>query len=339
MAKGKLYLCGEYAVVDGGAAVVSAVDREITAKLVPAGTGTVRVEAWPQVSAEDGLRYVRAAMRVASGAGVQVKDADLTFTSELVEADGRKYGLGSSGAVTVATLSTLFAAADWGVTPVDLYKYSVCALLLAGDNGSFGDVACSAYGQMVFYVKPSKQWVQYLRDALAHGAPDTLDVASLIAQRWEGLEIEPLEWPEGIDRRIGWTGHPASSADLVNAVRAYKTDQAEEYADFVRMSDGIARTMRQACREGDAEDFLRVYGLAGRVLSGFSDRTGGYALTKELDTFVRIARLHGYTAKFSGAGGGDCGIALTQHAEPEQIRTLEQDWRAAGIEPMRWTLR
>ncbi|MFC0265710.1 phosphomevalonate kinase [Alloscardovia macacae] len=331
-AQGKLYLCGEYAVVDGGAAVVSAVDREITAQLVPAGTGTVRVESQPEVRVDDPLRYVLAAMRVAD---VDVPDADLAFISQLVEADGRKFGLGSSGAVTVATLRALFTAGEVYPSPEELYKYAVCALLLAGDNGSFGDVACSAYGQLIFYVKPSKEWIQYVRDALTE---DTSDVRPLVAQHWEGLEIEPLEWPEGIDRRIGWTGHPASSADLVNAVRAYKTEQTEQYADFVRMSDGIARTMRQACRENDADAFLRVYGLAGRILSDFSDCTGGYALTEELATLNRLAERHGYTAKFSGAGGGDCGIALAQNSTDEQARALEQDWRAAGIEPMHWTL-
>ncbi|OTA26798.1 phosphomevalonate kinase [Alloscardovia macacae] len=337
MAKGKLYLCGEYAVVDGGAAVISAVEREITAQIVVSGAGTVRVESQSEVRVDDPLRYVRAAMRVAD---VDVPDADLVFISQLAEDDGRgrKFGLGSSGAVTVATLRALFTAAEVYPSPEELYKYAVCALLLAGDNGSFGDVACSAYGQMVFYVKPSKTQVQYLREALAAHAPHAPHVTDLVAQHWEGLEIEPLEWPEDIDRRIGWTGHPASSAHLVNAVRAYKAEQPEDYADFVRMSDGIARTMRQACRENDADAFLRVYGLAGRVLSDFSARTGGYALTEELVTLNRLAERHGYTAKFSGAGGGDCGIALAQNSTDEQARALEQAWQNAGIEPMHWTL-
>ena len=47
---------------------------------------------------------------------------------------------------------------------------------------------------------------------------------------------------------------------------------------------------------------------------------------------VEIARDHGAAAKSSGAGGGDCGIALCP--PDKDIAAMSSAWRAASIQPL-----
>ena len=121
-APGKLYIAGEYAVVEPGhRAVLVAVDRFITIRITPcspageyAGTISSRLYAngsrpWrrrPQdgqaeaVGGEDD--YIISAIRVVEAlvtqGGGRPRSFDLSVSSELEEDDGRKLGLGSSSA-------------------------------------------------------------------------------------------------------------------------------------------------------------------------------------------------------------------------------------------------
>jgi phosphomevalonate kinase len=55
-------------------------------------------------------------------------------------------------------------------------------------------------------------------------------------------------------------------------------------------------------------------------------------MTGPLRRLVTAARERGAGAKVSGAGGGDCGIALTRDRPvAERIRSA---WRAIGIKPL-----
>ena len=358
MANGKLYISGEYAVVDGAGAVISAVNRELTARIVageetteyPDGTSvnlTQILDSGMRVfDLSDDLRYVKAGLYVAaryvreSGKDVP-KYVMYDITSHLVDESGRKFGLGSSGAVTVAIISAFleeFADDTINVSRETLYKLSVLALLLAGDNGSFGDVACSSFGQLIYYVRPSMDYMRNMLDALR--SAEHLSVVDAVEQEWAGLIITPLIWPEDLVACVGWTGHPASSHDLVNAVRGYKKNHAEKYQKFVSEADVISRTIRDACVDNDTSMFLAAYRRARNLMSHFSVETGGFAETAQLAQLQKIASDMGWVAKFSGAGGGDCGIAITSKNNESytHISQLAQKWTEAGIEPMPWKL-
>ena len=149
-APGKLYIAGEYAVVEPGhRAVLVAVDRFITLRITPcspaggyAGTISSRLYAngsrpWRH-RPQDGLAeavggdddYIISAIRfvealVAEGGG-RLGSFNLGISSELDEADGRKLGLGSSAAVTVATVRAV--AGFYGLSLDDSRVYKLAML-------------------------------------------------------------------------------------------------------------------------------------------------------------------------------------------------------------------
>ena len=176
-APGKLYIAGEYAVVDGSAAIVAAVNRYVTVTVDDENLPTLSSESrkyygvivsekenykptfWTRASdgsiemlGDEKYAYVLAAMRVIdSYAGecfapnMDRKSYNLHISSELDDAEsGRKYGLGSSAAITVATVRAL---CKWyGLKPdvATICKLSLITSSMVKRSGSGGDVAASS---------------------------------------------------------------------------------------------------------------------------------------------------------------------------------------------------
>ena len=210
-APGKLYIAGEYAVVEPGhRAVLVAVDRFITVRITPcspsgeyAGTISSRLYAngsrsWrrrPQdgqaeaVAGEDD--YIISAIRVVEAlvtqGGGRPRSFDLSVSSELEEDDGRKLGLGSSSAVTVATVRAV--ATFYGMVADDLTVYKLA--MLASDTvqpiGSGGDIAASAMTGWVAYTSPDRSWLRRARQRAGAGGMSDLAEAD-----WPGLSVRLL---------------------------------------------------------------------------------------------------------------------------------------------------
>lgn len=133
-APGKLYIAGEYAVVEPGhAAIIVAVDRYITVTLQEAEEGGLvrsegdaystiywRHEGGHPVFRDADTDYVSQAIAVVEELreerGLPAKYYNLDLTSTLEESDGRKFGLGSSGAVTVAIIDAVSRFYELGLT-------------------------------------------------------------------------------------------------------------------------------------------------------------------------------------------------------------------------------
>lgn len=76
-----------------------------------------------------------------------------------MERDGKKFGIGSSGSVTLLTLKALSAYYQITLTPELLFKLAAYTLLKQGDNGSMGDIACIAYQTLVAYTSFDREQV------------------------------------------------------------------------------------------------------------------------------------------------------------------------------------
>ena len=348
-APGKLYIAGEYAVVEPGhRAVLVAVNRFITLRVTPCSpaggyAGTIRSRLYdtgsrpwrhrPQdgqaeaVGGEDD--YIISAIRVVEAlvtqGGGRPGSFDLSVSSELEEDDGRKLGLGSSSAVTVATVRAV--ATFYGMAADDLTVYKLA--MLASDTvqpiGSGGDIAASAMTGWVAYTSPDRSWLRRARQRAGAGGMSDLAEAD-----WPGLSVRRLP-PPSLRLQVGWTGAPASTPALVADVQT-RSHGADDYTVFLRDSQDCLARLITAIEDDDAARIMRQIARNRALLAGLS-RIGGRTIeTTELARLVEIALDHGATAKSSGAGGGDCGIALCP--PDKDIAAMNSAWRAASIQPL-----
>ena len=204
-APGKLFIAGEYAVVEpGNGAIVAAVSRYLTVTVDEAtSVGTLTSTQNPDVIVEwtrEGELFsakgehpyglVEEAILVAeqyvreSGTPTNALYS-LSITSELDDAKrGIKYGLGSSGAVVVATIQAVLDFYKTPRTALLVYKLSVLTNLRLSQRGSFGDIAASSFRGMVYYTSPD-------RSALLEQL-QSQTIKEICDADWKDLTIERL---------------------------------------------------------------------------------------------------------------------------------------------------
>src|SRR5262249_38651593 len=129
-APGKVLWAGEYAVLDGHPAVVSAVDRRVVARF-----GDAAQELSPFLEA------VRAELGDAVGR-VQVDSSALAR-------DGRKLGLGSSAAAVVAAAGLVLGTDDRARIHEVAHRAHARAQAPRGARGSGADIAASVHGGLL----------------------------------------------------------------------------------------------------------------------------------------------------------------------------------------------
>ncbi len=163
------------------------------------------------------FHYILAAIRLtekyAQEKGIPLSFYDLKVTSELITLNGRKYGLGSSGAVTVATVKALNLYYQMDMDRLTQFKIAALAHLAVQGNGSCGDIAASLLWRLDRFFN--------LRSRLGLSQTKDHTLTELIAD-WPGLSIRPLTVPKSLRLLIGWTGSPASTSDLVDQVYQLK---------------------------------------------------------------------------------------------------------------------
>lgn len=344
-APGKLVLAGEYAVLElGEPAVVVAVDARITVRVSPASAYSfsseslelsdlpVRYEGdrWvPDAGPVPRVAFAAAAVNVVlaylRAKGLPVSPFALAIEGGLESPDGAKYGFGSSAAVSVAITGALLAAFGLEPDAAQVFKLAALAHHEAQGSGSGLDVAAAAYGGAIRYVAFDPDWLQERR-----AAGDT--VAQLVDGAWPLLGIEPLGWPEDLALGIGWTGTPASTSALIREVAEARTRQASGYARFLIQSRQAANALAAALRDRDAIGAVQALFRAREAVHVLQDASGVAIETPALAGFADAAEAAGGAGKSSGAGGGDCGVAL--FAGTEGLVRAQAAWRASGVEPL-----
>eukprot|EP00727_Mastigamoeba_balamuthi_P007011 m51a1_g2930 hypothetical protein (388) ;mRNA; f:575132-576295 len=265
-------------------------------------------------------------------AGQQLPALEVSVRSDISGGYGArgKPGLGSSAATAVAVAAcvvgwhsgrrsrgagaALFpcAAAD----PALAFRAASCAQFLASgaeDAGSCFDVAASAWARPLRYGRFDPAW---LRAQLREGR------RPWECAEWPQLRVSPLAWPAparflACNSRCG-----ASTGDLVRSVRHALT--AELSAAMGSVSDRAA-----ACIErGDVPALMSLVRECRGLLLELQRASGVALETDALRGIVEAAESAGAAAKLSGAGGGDCAIAVA--AGDEMEARVRAAWQASG---------
>ncbi|MFC6463717.1 phosphomevalonate kinase [Marinilactibacillus sp. GCM10026970] len=340
-APGKLYIAGEYAVVEPGhPAILVAVDQFLTVKVSPSDTvGTIHSSHYSSIplqwtrengklmidERENPFHYLLAAIdyteRYAKECGQELSIFHLVVDSELDSANGLKYGLGSSAAVTVATVRALLKYYELAETDELVFKLSVLAHLSVKSNGSFGDIAAATYTGWLAYSSFNRKWV---KDRL-----NTHSIKSIVELDWPAFMVEKLTPPSELKLLIGWTGSPASTTNLVDQVKANREAKKQNYQDFLNRSKVCVENMIQAFRKGSLADIQTEIRKNRQILKEMSENTGVSIETETLEQLCEDAEAFHGAAKTSGAGGGDCGIALFDRSS--SLNDLVSRWQTHDI--------
>ena len=340
-APGKLFVAGEYGVVRAGnPAVLIAVDRAVTARVSPVRRAFgVRVasEQWGEerdyapVSAEapaseQQREPIFRALDVLVEYCGPLPALDIHVSSTLDDSDGRKYGFGSSGAVVVATIGATARALNIALSPRELFKLSALAVLDGNVRASCADVATSVLGGWVLYRSFDREAVRDLR--AREGVKSALDTP------WPGFALESLDMPHALEAVIGWSGAPASTRSLVSQVDDAAGAGRIDFEAFARENATHVERFVEAMRTGSTIDAMRVLECVLAQLRDLDAAAGGSEEplgieTPELRAMTEIAVAHGAAAKLSGAGGGDCVLALAPNADV--ATAVRHAWRRAGM--------
>lgn len=280
-APGKLFLLGEYAVLNGHPALVAAVDQRVVARFTPHANPEDPLTVAGSLSADpvvvDGLEHSfgRAFAGVAAARELlqqpTLSGALTVDSTALYSADGRKLGYGSSAAVVVAVAAAVMGRVPTADTFVTLRAWHNRA---QQSEGSGGDIAASLLGGLV--------WL--------HGT------------RAVKLDVPPPPLAVFV--------HPqaASTPSLSRAIRAFAAAQPTA---FFALQDRIvtaASTGHQALLSGNLHTWVVACATANTAMTALGDAAGVAIATAEHRELVRHIEAEGGACKPSGAGGGDLSL-------------------------------
>lgn len=340
-APGKVFVVGEYAVIGGGPAVVATVTRRLRARVrARPGNGDLVVRAGDHVLRcplttervadlpEEGRFVAAAALVSARVLGLAGIDLEIATESDLDRGPG-KSGLGGSAAATAATVCAVYGLAAGRRGGGDDEQARVAAAVyahrLVQGGGSGGDVIAAMVGGLV-----------WMEDLDGRDAPRDVAACATRVEAAPRFVFERLELPPGLALEVVSCRRPCATAPraarFAARLRAAGTPAGEGVRAWAAGMEAAASSFRDGCRHGDADLVQRSVARAATLLSRLGAVAAIPVYTPELRRACALARgpARG-AAKPSGAGGGDCAIALVADGERTYLR---ERWREAGLEPL-----
>lgn len=315
---GKLYLAGEYAVLTAGQpAIIKAIPIYMIGEIQTAPDYHLTSDMFEHsASLEPDPDYalIQETIGVMNtyllALDYQLQPFSLKISGKM-EREGKKFGIGSSGSVVILTLKAMAALYELDLALELLFKLASYVLLKLGDNGSMGDLACIVYEDLIYYRSFDRE--------LVRKRMDKVDLQQLLAEDW-GFEIHSIKPCLAMDFLVGWTKQPAISKDLVNQVKSAISES------FLTGSSTQVDALERALLAGEKFAIQSSLEKASQLL----ERLSSAIYTDRLKVLKEAAEGLNCVAKSSGAGGGDCGIALSFDAVSS--KQLIQAWQEAGIE-------
>ncbi|MBG9986384.1 phosphomevalonate kinase [Facklamia sp. DSM 111018] len=349
LAPGKLYIVGEYAILaPQQAAILIGLDQYIQAKVsfndLPycelfnhqkdypplniyfdtnedsSKVETSQFEKWNYV-----IEAVKTCRALLAELKIPFRNCQIDLNSELTNPQGQKYGFGSSGAVTVACIQAILKAHGLEArSKITYFKLAVITMLRLKSRGSFGDLACNVMGGWVYYQAADRGW---LEGRVLHAS-----YLDLLTEDWPDLIIESLQAPANLHLLIGWTQQPASTENLVDRLQQLLIQDPTAYQKFLQEAKPCVDQLKEALIDHQEELILQSIHHYRQLLLNLGTAYGLPIETKPLQQLIEIAQSYSFSAKSSGAGGGDCGIALG--FDPSKIQMIQKAWKQNGIEPL-----
>lgn len=315
---GKLFLMGEYAIMEPGSiSVVSAVDHYLNitveehkdfeihsshGKLIGSDVFTKKI-----------MPHVHASLKVLN-ALIDFKPFKMTIESEL-EVGGKKIGFGSSGVVVVGVLDSLLKFHDKDLSRLELFKLACLVQLEMEEFSSGGDLAATIFRDTVAYQSYDVKWLKN----------QDFDVERLIHLQWPMLDIYPLKLNDLFSIEIGWTGTPHSTNVSLQQLRHKSYEDEVFYNKWVDEANIITKCFIDSVHNGNFEGLgkqVEKYQVHMKVLESWLSID---IVTEKLNHLNISTK---YPSKVSGSGGGDCGIVFLPQ---EYSKDYLDEWKKYDI--------
>lgn len=315
---GKLYWAGEYAILEPGQlALIKAIPIYMKAEIAFSENYRIysdmfdfAVDLTPNHDYSLIQETIALVNDFLANRGQTLRPFSLEIRGKM-EREGKKFGLGSSGSIVVLVIKALLALYDISVDQGLLFKLASAVLLKRGDNGSMGDLACIVAEDLVLYQSfDRKKIAAWLEEE---------NVATVLERDWD-FSISHVKPALECNFLVGWTKEVAVSSDMVQQIKQ-NIDQ-----NFLSSSKATVSALVEALELGHAEKIIEQLETASQLLEGLSPDI----YTPSLRQLKEASQDLQAVAKSSGAGGGDCGIALS--FDEHSTETLKNRWADLGIE-------
>ena len=275
-APGSLMLLGEYGVLYGKLAIVTAIDKRVTVILTPRNDDKIEIHSTllgsysatlSELTIEKPFHFVLGVLK-----HYQPKlkrGCDIEITSEFSD----KVGLGSSSAVTVATLAALVTWLKIRISPIELVRQGRNIIRQIQGVGSGADIAAAVLGGIVAY------------------------------------QAQPISAEKFTDTHlisVLYTGFKTPTVDVIKKVQS-------NFLNYPNILRHLTNSIGQCAQEGLHALRKEDWGKFGEVMNiqqGMLESLGVSLplLRNMIEDLKKYDTIKG--AKISGSGLGDCVIGL-----------------------------
>ncbi len=308
-APGKLMLFGEHAVVYDRPCIVTAVGQrmKVTVELTEEPTfqleaPDVKVENYKKPIEDAGVGEIPKGAKFVEGAVKNFLNRHPVLDTGSINIDSRfrgndkwgvkvttksefnsQFGFGSSSASTVCVIKALSELTGAKLSNKQIFNLSYKTVLDIQGKGSGFDVAAAVYGGTLYFVIGGKV-------------------------------IKSLNLPS-LPLIVGYSGIKADTVTLINEVK----ERAKKYPRVIdNIYDQIGKIVDSA-KKGILQGDWETAGELMNFNQGYLAALG--VSSSKLESMIHSARDAGaYGAKLSGAGGGDCMIAIASQEKKKDVK-------------------
>lgn len=226
-----------------------------------------------------------------------------------------KLGIGSSACTAVGIIKAVALFHNIPLKTEALFMFAAQAHFNAQFKlGSGFDIAAAAAGKPIMYT--------------SHKLPP-----SLKNEYWSAIKINPIFFPKNWLWAIGFSGTSAHTPDLIRIFNKKAQEKNLCFEQVLEQIESIVQSLVIAIKEKNIFSAMDLITQNQDQLDILSKLCGNTLTTEPLKDMVNLAMNNGAAAKFSGAGGGDCVIALCPSQEIKE--NVDQSWQAAGFTPIK----
>jgi phosphomevalonate kinase len=347
-APGKMFLAGEYAVLEPGrAALVVAVDRALRLRMRPDPQPTVELWHKPSLVALIGeltgdslspvkwlggvpgelsfaARATELGLRLCAEEKLVPRGYHAAFENDFAggfdaasisdpNQQPPKLGLGGSAAATVLAIRAACLAQGRSISPQETFALAAASHWVEqGGRGSGGDVAASSLGGALE--------IKVRRAPANPEAVWSQRATDLLADPL--VEATPIALPDDLRLLAVWSGQPADTREMMREIRALAAAKPSVYKTRLDRISFVTKALQAAlgaaARDPGAApraEILSWVRHGATAMASLGEDALTFVVTPELAKICAVAAANKCAGKPSGAGGGDCAVVFAFGSE------------------------